>query len=225
MANPWASAYPMRPAGAPASGVVQSDQEFQQDWASLIASTPTTIRDRVQLDPNGAGYEQSKASDYWSSLQPIPFGQPVGGVYNAQMDRTPSPSGPHFDNIKHKIEPGTFFGEYNERLNPLYAQALADREAAESQRGENQIRQQQAFDTTMMGNGAIGGVMPSDYSSPTYGQVTGQKQGGLGGLGGSDLSGVDMAQQSGDYRGGAGAYNPSPWGTGSFNGKSPWTGF
>lgn len=109
--------------------------------------------------------------------------------------------------------------------NPAYQKALADYEAAKVQRPENQIRQQQAYDTQMMGNGAVGGVMPSGYTGANFGQVTGQKTGGLGGLGGTDLTAVDQSQQTGAYMGGSGSYNPNPFAAGSYKSQNPWGGF
>lgn len=109
--------------------------------------------------------------------------------------------------------------------NPEYEKAFADYQAAQKQRPENQTRQQQAYDTQMMGNGAIGGVMPSNYTDPNFGQVTGQDSGGFGSFGASDLTSVDQAQQTGAYMGGSGSYNPNPFSAGSFKSQSPWGGF
>jgi hypothetical protein len=218
MANPWTSAFPQRP-GTPQSGVVQSDDEFNQDWRYQVDQTPRYLYDRAELNPSMPTYDAGNASNYWQSLQPIPFGTPTGNPGNYL------PTGPEGDHITNQLPEGSSVGEYNKRLNPEYDKVIAAQAAATAQRGENQIRQQQAFDTGMMGSGAIGGVMPSNYSDPTYGQITGQKAGGLGGLGGVDLTGIDNTQQTGAYMGGAGAYNPSPWASNTFQNKNPWSGF
>jgi hypothetical protein len=110
-------------------------------------------------------------------------------------------------------------------INPAWEAKSAEWNTAATQRGENQIRQQQAYDTNMMGNGAIGGVMPSNYGDANYGQITGQKSGGLGGLGGTDLTGTQTTQQTGSYMGGSGSYNPNPFAAGSFKSQNPWGGF
>lgn len=109
--------------------------------------------------------------------------------------------------------------------NPEYEKAMADYQAAKVQRPENQIRQQQAYDTQMMGNGAVGGVMPANYADPNFGQITGQSSGSFGNFGASDLTSVDQTQQTGAYMGGSGAYNPNPFSAGSFKSQSPWGGF
>ena len=109
--------------------------------------------------------------------------------------------------------------------NPLYRQMVDNFASAKAQRSENQTRQQQTYDGAFMGNGAVGGVMPSNYADANFGQITGQKTGGLGGLGGTDLTAVDQTQQTGAYMGGGGAYNPNPFSAGSFKSQNPWGGF
>lgn len=105
-------------------------------------------------------------------------------------------------------------------------QAQFDRE--KNLRQENQTRQQQAYDTNLMGNNAIGGVMPGNYTDPNYGQVTGQPSsgiGGLGGLGGFDFGGAPDTTATAAYMGGSGGYAPNSNQASGPNRRDVWRGF
>ena len=121
--------------------------------------------------------------------------------------------------------------EVQSYANPEYLMAKANFDQASKERGENQTRQQQAYNTFLAGDGQIGGVMPSNYSDPSYGQVSGQSPSasttgipGFGGLSGADLTGIDNSMMTGNYMGGAGRYNPSPFSPAAFQNRNPWAG-
>jgi hypothetical protein len=222
--------YPTRAAfGAPNSQPVQSDAEFANAWDAKVASVPQHLIDNegVQLIAGAQGYDPTAARPYVDQI--------YGNTGDAARDQLMADARAYFsfnsgktdlygDPLAGRTGASHIVGQ-TWADNPEYAKVLADRSASEAQRGEAQTRNQQAYDTGLMGNGAVGGVMPSAYGSSTYGQITGQKQGGLGGLGGMDLTGVDNAQQTGAYTGGSGAYNPNPFAPGSFQNKNPWGGF
>ena len=131
----------------------------------------------------------------------------------------------------HTVDPGP---TYTYTTNPEWARLNMDFEQATKERGENQIRQQQAYNTMLMGDGQIGGVMGANYGDPNFGQITGQPAnastmgmtgfgGGLG-MPGSDLTGIQDTTQTGQYMGGAGRYNPSPFSPSAFQNRNPWAG-
>jgi hypothetical protein len=112
--------------------------------------------------------------------------------------------------------------------NPLWQAAANTFLQAQKERGENQIRQQLAYDTFLAGDGNIGGVIRPSYADPNAGMITGQAPGastsGLPGFGGitDGLTGVDDTSQSGAYSGGSGRYNPSPFAPDAFTNRNPW---
>jgi hypothetical protein len=119
--------------------------------------------------------------------------------------------------------------------NPEWTRINTDFQQSTKERGENQIRQQQAYDTMLAANGQIGGVMTDAYSNPNYGQISGQAPGananppsfgGLGGVGGfgGDMTGIQDTTTTGQYTGGAGRYNPSPFAPDAFQNRNPWAG-
>jgi hypothetical protein len=225
---------------APGSAPVQSDQEFNMGWEQQLANTPRYLTANAfedapyrqqgdaalrtewlqgatgaEADARNALYDEARKY----GLAPIAGPQANGGTfgvgynpYDAGAGRVEATAG----GASHLVNLGS---------NPEWERMRGQWDTAAQQRSENQTRQQQAYDTTMMGNGATGGVMPSNYTDANFGQVTGQKSGGLGGLGGADLTGVDQAQQTGAYMGGSGSYNPNPFSAGNFKSQNPWGGF
>lgn len=223
--------------GAPASRVVQSDEDFHRDWqgrlSALIASNSRDafadpgVSAQANADMKQSFINQTPNSDNaalsdmwdWAQSKGVGLGSGTGrdgaavGIY-ANPYTQQGLDALQGSGVSHTVS--STLGA----ASPGYAEMEKQYADASRMRSENQTRQQQAYDTNMMGNNAVGGVMPANYSDPNYGQITGQKTGGLGGLGG--MGGVDMAQQSGAYMGGAGSYNPNPFAPGSFKSQSPW---
>lgn len=219
MSNPWMkSPFPKRNSfnASPQSGVVQSDGEWDSGWQSKLSSVPqyfgggstatfTNVFDLVragEVDKAFSLINQAAANN--TSTKWTPTGVDVNNTPMADfMIQTGSESTP-------------------QTLNPEWQRINDDYQAAKGLRAENQTRQQQAYDTSMMGNNAVGGVMPANYADPNFGQVTG-RVGGLGGLGGMDLTGTEQPS-TGVYTGGSGAYNPTPFTPGNFT-RQGWSGF
>lgn len=234
--------YPTRRAmnAAPQSGAVQSDQEFDNDWQSQLAVLAANNSRDAFSDPGISGQANADLKNAWIAGNPFSDPAALAAQWDFAQSKGVALSAGQRDNgaaFGIGANPYTSQGAEVARANgashmvaapgggPGYAE-LAQKYADASQaRTENQTRQQQAYDTTMMGNNAVGGVMPSNYTDPNFGQVTGQDSGGFGSFGASDLTSVDQAQQTGAYMGGSGSYNPNPFSAGSFKSQSPWGGF
>ncbi len=218
MAINWfgGSAYPTRGGSMPQSGQVMSDGEFNQGWQDKLATIPQYLTTETP--------EWLNVSDVWRSGDLAQIDQLM--KYTSNPDQKFSFGSTATDGFgapttDYRIQTGT---SSVSELNPEWSKLNDTFQTAKNLRAENQTRQQQAYDTTMMGNGAFGGVLPSNYADPNYGQVTGQKTGGLGGLGGTDLTGIGNENQTGAYGGGSGSYNPTPWAAG-WQGNKGWGGF
>jgi hypothetical protein len=234
--------YPTRRAMGtmPQSGMVQSDQEFDNDWQSRLAILAANNARDAFSDPAISGQANADLKSAWIAGNPYSDPNALAAQWDYAQSKGVALSAGQRDN-------GAAFGI---GVNPYTSQGadvarslgashmvaaegggtgyaeLAQQYADASQaRTENQTRQQQAYNTQLMGNNAIGGVMPAGYSNANFGQVTGQKSGGLGGLGGADLTSIDQTQQTGAYMGGSGAYNPNPFASGSYKSQNPWGGF
>jgi hypothetical protein len=222
MAVNWfgGAAFPTRGQNTPNSGQVMSDGEFNQGWEGKLATVPqyfagasrptfTNVQDLYkagQVDQANALVQRAAAENLnykWEGRG----GTTLAGDFNPgnYMVQTGMEAGP-------------------QELNPEWARINNDFQSARGLRSENQTRQQQAYNTTMAGNGAFGGVLPANYTDPNYGQVTGQKTGGLGSLGGADLTGIGSDNQTGAYSGGSGSYNLTPFAAGWQSNKT-WGGF
>jgi hypothetical protein len=211
--------YPNRSPFAPQSGQVQSDQEFATGWQNHINSISPTVRE-----------ELGRITPWWQDANINSLSQTAPGFKDAYSTTEKMANSLGVTLTQDMNNGGFMVGSapelamnYRNVANPEYAAAQDAFSQASKFRGENQIRQQQAYDTTLMGNNAIGGALPGNYADPNFGQVTG-KVGGLGGLGGTDLTGINADSQTGAYSGGSGAYNPTPWGAG-WQKSNPWGGF
>ena len=225
MSTPWygRSPFPNRADfAAPDSGIVQSDTEWNKAWTDRIKSIPQ------YLDPVATGM----STPWWQSANINSLTASGGGPRGAYSDTEKLANSFGITLTQDANNGGFMIGrapdiqmEYAPAApNPEYARITNDYANAQKYRGENQIRQQQAYDTILMGNNAQNGVLPSNYADPNYGQVTGQKVGGLGGLGGADLTGVSEQPSAGAFGGGFGSYNPTPWTPGNIK-SGGWNGF
>lgn len=223
MDNPWTrSPFPTRGGmnAVPQSGVVQSDSEWTKGWQDKIAAVPQYLPGAAtgmstpwwqEANINNLTSVGGGPRDAYAAVEQM--ANRLGITLSQDMNNGGFGIGRAAD-IEMQYAP--------QEVNPEWTRLNQDFSAAQQQRGENQIRQQQAYNVNMMGNNAVGGVMPANYADQNYGQVTG-RVGGLGGLGGMDLTGVEQPS-TGVYTGGSGAYNPTPFTPGNFN-RQGWGGF
>jgi len=232
----FGSAFPTRQGMAsPQSRGVQSTDEFNMGWEQKLAETPryltanafedepyrqqgdAALRNEwlqgatgVEADARNALYDEARKY----GLAPIAGMRDNGGAFGVGYNPYDAGAGrvaATADGAGHTINLGS---------NPEWERLRGAWDTASQQRTENQTRQQQAYDTVLMGNNAVGGVMPSNYTDANFGQITGQQGGGP-----ADMTGIDMTQQTGAFMPGTGAYNPDPFSAGSYRPGYSWGGF
>lgn len=172
--------FPMR-YGAPVSDRVASDQEWHQDWQRKIAAIPATAGmtggEMVTLDlvPGARGYNAGLAARYYKQMGDI-----EGTAYDPLMKAASK-------GASHKITGVQWLDGATPAENPAYAQALQDYASDTQQRRENQLRQQQAYDS-MRGWNQQNAVIGPDYTNPNFGQVSGQSGPTVPSVPGVDMS-------------------------------------
>jgi hypothetical protein len=179
-----------------------------------------------------AGWDAGKIGTEWQSATNMGYTPTIGADGAIQLSINPYGTNPgaigraNADAMGYAG--GQTVGEEYTYTNPEWTRLNDAWQQATKERGENQIRQQQAYDTYLAGDGNIGGVIRGQYANPTAGMITGQEPGssmsGLPGFGGinTGLTGVDDTSQSGAYSGGSGRYNPSPYSPDAFTNRNPW---
>lgn len=229
----FGSPYPIRDGMPVNSQPVMNDNDFNNAWQSSMpeqyiwqelagqrqygdqgAQSYIGQIDNANMDSiaQGAGTSRESLSGVEAYLRGMGLtGSWDGGRIVTGTDAY-SPLNVHMG-ASHKVNTG--------QINPDFTAAQAAWGRARDARQQNQNRMQSAYDKNQLGNSAVGGVLPADYNSSSYGQISGAANtGSTGGLGGSG----GMTQAGGAYGGGAGAYNPTPFLPGTM-GESPWGGF
>jgi hypothetical protein len=223
--------FPSRNA-VPNSQSVQSDQEFQNGWQQRLDAIPQYLQSG----------NITRTSD-WQANQQRPFmGAPGGpGVQSmtAGQDYGQGSAGgvgtqsvtQDSNNGFRPMAVGGFGTQSVKRdnpdgitqvANPEWARVNQMMQDATSQRSENQMRQQQAYDFGMLGGNDRNGLLNANYSQPGYGQISGQDQSAaFGADGGTQLGGVNDQFITGAYTpSNSGAtYNPNPYSAQNFQPK------
>lgn len=185
---------------------------------------------RAEWDRQAAGWSQADRDANWLAAKNMGYIPTIGadGALQLSIDAYNN----NMNSAGRSMADGRgFAGSHtttltNSTLNPEWNRVQSDWMEADKQRTENNIRQQQAYNTYLAGDGQIGGVMGEQYRNPAFGQVSGQQPGdvltGMPGI--SGITGVDDTSAMGGYTGGAGRYNPSPYAPDAFKNRNPWSG-
>jgi hypothetical protein len=238
------------------SPVIKSDDEFDSEWRSKLASmSPTIETPGVQLVNGAQGFNAQTADPYRNTINDAVYNNYVssygdvapeyaaglravadyargagvavskdGGYDGAEVGISVNPYTDPGGLLASSQGFSHYVGGGESQANPAYAAAKAAWDAERAKRLENNTRQQQAYDTTLNGNNAWGGVLPENYADPNYGMVTGQQpsasndadimsatEGGLGGLGGfptGPTGPTSSGEVTGAYKGQAGVFSP-----------------
>lgn len=227
------SPYPMRDGSAVNSRPVFNDTDFNNAWSDSMPSQYiwTELAGQRQYgDPNAQSFigkidnanmdsiakGAGTSRESLSGIEAILRGMGLTGSWDGEKIVTGADAYSPLNfgmGASHKVQ--------TDQINPDYTAGMAAWGRARDARQQNQNRLQSAYDKNQLGNSATGGVLPANYNSSSYGQISGQANtgstGGLGGLGG-------MTQPGGAYGGGGGAYNPTPFLPGSMS-DTLWQGF
>lgn len=217
--------FPTRPAAPTSEGV-----EYLPDYATWGADW-NARRKALETPPDPVGPRPAAptadggAGGWGVGVDPVQWAQANQHLYRAG---TPIPEmGWSFntggDPNYHPTAPTASYGlNYTTSMggNTGIAPYVPDFSALDAERVrmmplfQNQTRQQQGYDS-MRGWGQENAVMGADYTSPTFGQITGDPTGGQGA---SPLSGIGQGALNGVYNPGAtsagvyGSSRRSSWG-------------
>lgn len=204
--NAWANSMPAQYKSVELAGQRQYGDPMAQQYIGQI--------DNANMDSIAQGAGTSRES--LASVEAFLRGKGLTGSWDGQRIVTGTDA---YSPLNYGM--GASHMVQTDQINPDYTAAQAAWGRARDARQQNQNRLQSAYDKNQLGNSAMGGVLPANYNSSSYGQISGAQNagstGGLGGLGG-------MSQAGGAYGGGSGAYNPTPFLPGSQS-TSPWGGF
>ena len=170
--------------GGGSFNLIQGADGFNEERASPILATMNDTMRNAWLDSQGPMHPidrqlQGSTWDYANSMG-ISLVRNDDGTMSYQANAY-TPGGGEYaaaQGASHMImEPVQY------SVNPEWQRINTDFQQSTKERGENQTRQQQAYDTVLGGDGYIGGVMNDRYTNPTAGQITGRTA-GFGGMGG-----------------------------------------
>ena len=172
--------YPVRQ-DPPESSQVMSGEEITNSWNDRLADIPQNISS--------------------TTVETVPWEfQKLGGQYNNMRFEKTADYGYAKDNginmLRYDINPFRMVVDKTTTTsyrNPEYDRVAGLRDDALAQFGENNIRQQQAYDG-MQGQYSKNGIMPEGYSAPNFGQISGQENTGV-----TNTPGIGMDWTAGVY--------------------------
>lgn len=188
------SSYPQR-FGSPNSEQIKTPDEYQKEqqaWIDQMMGKASRVADRDLYREAGGSAYSNFLGDYGNGkgvsevnakyLGLAPIDNRDAWVNAGSSMKVANPTGGNF-NLSNWIEPEFAAAQQRQAADMAAIQKQIDERTATfntdmAQRGENQTRQQQSYDS-MNGWGQLNGVMGPNYTDPNFGQISGQAGGPL----------------------------------------------